>query len=266
MKDYIAISREIKRRGEAKVNARKRHIHHALAACLLLFICVPVGFGVWQLTAPVEAPSEIPSAEITDQLHAEGLLPPGTTPGFDLSEEPEEEPTYSAEQDLPEEPGDPSEESEPEEDPIFSEEPGEPEEPGDPEVPEGPGVPSDEAIFPEGITVEMLLTGELAMYAPSFELPEGAVGVIGVLETQNSNAFWNPKKGYILLKEGEQISGSGDSASDSILYLQQLCEDAGIDYPETSLTREEGEAFLKALREAYIKKNDIKKDRKEFWR
>ncbi len=115
MKDYIAISREIKRRGEAKRNARKRHIHHALAACLLLCICLPLGFGVWQLASPAESPSLPPSSEIAgDEESLQGdSKPPVSLPGGQPEQEESdysEEPVYSEEPDYSEEP-------------VYSEEP-----------------------------------------------------------------------------------------------------------------------------------------------
>ena len=258
MKDYIAISREIKRRGEAKRNARKRHIHHALAACLLLCICLPLGFGVWQLASPAGAPSLPPSSEIVgDEESLQGdSKPPVSLPG----EQPEqEEPDYSAEPVYSEEPNY-------SEAPVYSEEPEysdewegpetdepgeEPDHPcGEPETPDGepiaPGNPAMDAVeLPDGSSLEILLF-PIPGISQSESISKEAIGVIGV----TVEGKWDPKQGYILITEGKRlpnVEGAG-----SISRLETILEEADLEYPSGSLTVEEAEGLLFRLYLYYL--------------
>lgn len=239
MKDYIAISREIKRRGEAKRAARRRRMHHALAACLLLCICIPVGFGVWQWASPAEAPSLPPSSEIVgdEESRQDDHKPPVSLPG----EQPEqEEPVYSEEQDYSEEPWE-----EASEEPDYSEEPGEEE----PETPNGePIPPSDPAMdtveLPDGSSLEILLFpihGDPVEY-----FHKEAIGVIGV----TVEGKWDPKQGYILITEGKRLP-NGDWADD-VSRLETILEEADLEYPSHSLTVEEAEGLLFLLYRYYL--------------
>ncbi len=245
MKDYIAISREIKRRGEAKRAARRRRMHHALAACLLLCICIPVGFGVWQWASPAEAPSlpEEPSLPPTSGIVGEQEVPgddhkpPVSLPG----EQPEqEEPVYSEEQDYSEEPWE-----EASEEPDYSEEPGEEE----PETPNGePIPPSDPAMdaveLPDGAFLEILL---FPIHGDPVEYyHKEAVGVIGV----TVDGKWDPKQGYILITEEKRLP-NGDEA-DGISRLETVFAEADLEYPSWSLTVEEAEELLFALYRYYL--------------
>ena len=245
MKDYIAISREIKRRGEAKRAARRRRMHHAMAACLLLCICIPVGFGVWQWVSPTEAPSLPPLSESAGEQvdPGEGSRQPVSLPG----EHPEqEEPVYSEEPDYSEEPW----EEEPREEASgetsdshagdVSEEPL-PEGPEEPISPDTPGDPAmDRVVLPDGTSLEILL----------FPIPGGssvehfhreAIGVIGV----TVDGKWDPKQGYILITEGKRIPN--DKFVDGISRLETVFAEADLEYPSHSLTVEEAEELLFAL-------------------
>lgn len=240
MKDYIAISREIKRRGEAKRAARRRRMHHALAACLLLCICIPVGFGVWQWTSPAEAPSLPPTSEIVgdEEIPQGDSKPPVSLPG----EQPEqEEPVYSEEQDYSEEPWE-----EASEEPDYSEEPGEEE----PETPNGePIPPSDPAMdtveLPDGSSLEILLF-PIPGISQSESISKEAVGVIGV----TVEGKWDPKQGYILITEGKRLP-NGDGA-DGYSRLERILEEADLEYPSWSLTVEEAEGLLFLLYRYYL--------------
>lgn len=245
MKDYIAISREIKRRGEAKRAARRRRMHHALAACLLLCICIPVGFGVWQWASPAEAPSmpEAPSLPPSSEIVGEQVVsgddhkPPVSLPG----EQPEqEEPVYSEEQDYSEEPWE-----EASEEPDYSEEPGaEPETPnGEPIPPSDPDV--DAVELPDGTFLEILLFPIRGDSYVEYYHKE-AVGVIGV----TVDGKWDPKQGYILITEGKRLP-NGDWA-DGISRLETILEEADLEYPSGSLTVEEAEELLFALYRYYL--------------
>lgn len=257
MKDYIAISREIKRRGEAKRAARRRRMHHALAACLLLCICIPVGFGMWQWASPAEAPSLPPSSEIAgdEEILQGDSKPPVSLPG----EQPEqEEPDYSAEQDYSEEPWEEASEEpvcsdepreEASEEPVCSEEPSD-EEPGaESELPNGePIPPSDPAMdaveLPDGTFLEILL---FPIHGDPVEYyHKEAVGVIGV----TVEGTWDSKQGYILITEGERlpnVEGAG-----SISRLETILEEADLEYPSWSLTVEEAEGLLFMLYLYYL--------------
>ena len=240
MKDYIAISREIKRRGEAKRAARRRRLHHALAACLLLCICIPVGFGVWQWASPAEAPSLPPTSGIVgDEESLQGdSKSPVSLPG----EQPEqEEPVYSEEQDYSEEPWE-----EASEEPDYSEEPGEEE----PETPNGePIPPSDPAMdaveLPDGTFLEILLF-PIPGISQSESISKEAVGVIGV----TVDGKWDPKQGYILITEGKRLP-NGDVA-DGISRLETVFAEADLEYPSGSLTMEEAEELLFMLYLYYL--------------
>lgn len=246
MKDYIAISREIKRRGEAKRAARRRRMHHAMAACLLLCICIPVGFGVWQWSSPTEAPSLPPLSESAGEQvdPGEGSKQPVSLPG----EHPEqEEPVYSEEPDYSEEPW--------EEEPNYSREPGETSDPHEEEVseeplPEGPGEPihpdtpsspaMDAVELPDGTSLEILLfpiQGD--SYVEYFH--KEAIGVIGV----TVDGKWDPKQGYILITEEKRLP-NGDGA-DGVSRLETVFAEAGLKYPSHSLTVEEAEELLYTL-------------------
>lgn len=240
MKDYIAISREIKRRGEAKRAARRRRMHHALAACLLLCICIPVGFGVWQWASPAEAPSLPPSSEIVgdEESLQDDHKPPVSLPG----EQPEqEEPVYSEEQDYSEEPWE-----EASEEPDYSEEPGEDE----PETPNGePIAPSDPDVdaveLPDGTFLEILLFPIQGDSHVEYFHKE-AVGVIGV----TVEGKWDPNQGYILITEGKRLP-NGDGA-DGFSRLETILEEADLEYPSWSLTVEEAEGLLFLLYRYYL--------------
>ena len=238
MKDYIAISREIKRRGEAKRNARKRHIHHALAACLLLCICLPLGFGVWQLASPAEAPSLPPSSEIVGDVESlQGdAKPPVSLPGEQPEQEESdysEEPVYSEEP-----PGEASEE------PVYSEEPeysGEWEGPETDESGEEPDPPcaAPAPSLPQGVTVELYW----------YETPNWSNDEILGFIALKINGEFDLEKGYIFLtqKGGMLI----EQASGGTPLLKSLCEEAGIPFPTHSLTAEEGKLLLEELLDYY---------------
>ena len=264
MKDYIAISREIKRRGEAKRAARRRRMHHALAACLLLCICIPVGFGVWQWASPAEAPSLPPSSEIVgdEESLQDDHKPPVSLPGEQLEQE---EPVYSEEQDYSEEPWE-----EASEEPDYSEEPGEeePEGPGEtsdshvgdvssdkepgaePETPnDEPIAPSDPDVdaveLPDGTFLEILLF-PIPGISQSESISKEAVGVIGV----TVDGKWDPKQGYILITEEKRLPNGNEAAGFS--RLKTILEEADLEYPSWSLTVEEAEGLLFLLYRYYL--------------
>lgn len=253
MKDYIAISREIKRRGEAKRAARRRRMHHAMAACLLLCICIPVGFGVWQWASPAEASSLPPSSEIVggqvvpgDISDPSDFLPEASVPVNDepvYSEEPREEasgePDYSEEpeEEVPEGPGEPD----------YSEElpDEEPEGPGEPILPpDTPSSPAMDAVeLPDGTSLEILL---FPIHSHAEYFHKGAIGVIGV----TVDGKWDPKQGYILITEGKRIPN--DKFVNGISRLETILEEADLEYPSGSLTVEEAEELLFALYLYYL--------------
>lgn len=257
MKDYIAISREIKRRGEAKRAARRRRMHHAMAACLLLCICIPVGFGVWQWASPTEAPSLPPLSESAGEQVDPGedskqpVSPPGEQPE---QEEPiySEEPVYSEEPEYSEEPweDEPWEEASGETSDSHagdvSEEPPL-EGPGEPILPpDTPSSPAMDAVeLPDGTSLEILLFPIQGDSHVEYFHKE-AIGVIGV----TVDGKWDPKQGYILITEGKRLP-NGDEA-DGISRLETVFAEADLEYPSHSLTVEEAEGLLFRLYLYYL--------------
>ena len=259
MKDYIAISREIKRRGEAKRAARRRRMHHAMAACLLLCICIPVGFGVWQWASPAEAPSLPPSSEIVGEQVVPGdisdpsdFLPEESVPVNDepvYSEEPREEaseePDFSVEAEYPDYSEEPGETSDSHAGDVSEEPPLEG--PGEPILPpDMPSPPAMDAVeLPDGTFLEILLfpiQGD--SYVEYFH--KEAIGVIGV----TVEGKWDPKQGYILITEGKRLP-NGDVA-DGISRLETVFAEADLEYPSGSLTVEESEELLFMLYLYYL--------------
>lgn len=258
MKDYIAISREIKRRGEAKRAARRRRMHHAMAACLLLCICIPVGFGVWQWASPAEAPSLPPLSESAGEQVDPGdisdpsdFLPEASVPVNDepvYSEEPREE--ASGEPDYSEEPGEeepegPGETSDSHVGDVSEEPPLEG--PGEPILPpDTPSSPAMDAVeLPDGTSLEILLFPIRGDSYVEYYHKE-AIGVIGV----TVDGKWDPKQGYILITEGKRLP-NGDVA-DGVSRLETVFAEADLEYPSGSLTMEEAEELLFMLYLYYL--------------
>lgn len=244
MKDYIAISREIKRRGEAKRAARRRRMHHAMAACLLLCICIPVGFGVWQWASPTEAPSLPPLSESAGEQVDPGdisdpsdFLPEASVPVND-------EPVYS-EEPGEEEPEGPGETSDSHAGDVSEEPPLEG--PGEPILPpDTPSSPAMDAVeLPDGTSLEILLFPIRGDSYVEYYHKE-AIGVIGV----TVDGKWDPKQGYILITEGKRLP-NGDGA-DGVSRLETVFAEADLEYPSGSLTLEEAEELLFALYLYYL--------------
>lgn len=267
MKDYIAISREIKRRGEAKRAARRRRMHHAMAACLLLCICIPVGFGVWQWASPAEATSLPPLSESAGEQVGSGdisdpsdFLPEESVPVNDEpvdSEEPREEaseePDFSVEAEYPdysEEPGveaseEPGETSDSHAGEVSEEPPLEG--PGEPILPPDTSSPPamDAVELPDGTFLEILLF-PIPGISQSESIFKEAIGVIGV----TVDGKWDPRQGYILITEGKRIPN--DKFVNGISRLETVFAEADLEYPSGSLTVEEAEELLFALYLYYL--------------
>ena len=211
-----------------------------MAACLLLCICIPVGFGVWQWASPTEAPSLPPLSESAGEQvdPGEGSKQPVSLPG----EQPEqEEPVYSEEPDYSEEPWEEAsgETSDSHAGEVSEEPPLEG--PGEPISPDTPSSPSMDAVeLPDGTSLEILLfpiQGD--SYVEYFH--KEAIGVIGV----TVDGKWDPKQGYILITEEKRLP-NGDGA-DGVSRLETVFAEAGLKYPSHSLTVEEAEELLYTL-------------------